>query len=97
MILVKHPTLGNKHVHESEQTSLEAEGWVKWPRAKAQKVGSVVEAVEEKADAPSETVVAKTRADLLVDAEALEIKVDGRWSDKRLMDEIKKVEAELSK
>ena len=42
-------------------------------------------------------VLGKTRADLLADAEALEKKEDGRWSDKRLADEIKKVEVELSK
>lgn len=39
MIYVKHPTLGNKHVPDSEQSALEAEGWVRWPRTAAQKAG----------------------------------------------------------
>lgn len=39
MIYVKHPVLGNKHARESEQSELEAAGWVRWPRSKEQKAG----------------------------------------------------------
>lgn len=40
MPYLKHPTLGNRHVDtELVAQSLEAAGWVRWPRTKDQKIG----------------------------------------------------------
>ncbi len=38
MAYMKHAALGNKHVKDEEVAKLEAEGWVKWPRTKEQKM-----------------------------------------------------------
>jgi hypothetical protein len=40
MAYVKHASLGNRHVADSEADKLQAEGWVKWPRTKEQKAGA---------------------------------------------------------
>jgi hypothetical protein len=85
MIYMKHATLGNEHFEDAEQAEREAEGWVRWPRTK-----------EQKAATSEPQSVVSTRAGLLADAEALEIKVDRRWSDARLADEIRKVEKSLN-
>lgn len=37
MHYVKHPEHGNRHVTDEELPALIADGWVKWPRTKAQK------------------------------------------------------------
>lgn len=39
-VYMKHQTLGNRHFPDSEQKAREADGWVKWPRTKAQKSAS---------------------------------------------------------
>lgn len=48
MAYVKHHEHGNKHVPDDEVESLQALGWVKWPRTKEQKATlHVVLSVEE--------------------------------------------------
>lgn len=37
MALVKHPLYGNMHIDKGEIEKYVAEGWVVWPRTKAQK------------------------------------------------------------
>lgn len=92
-IYMKHAKFGNEHCDESEQAAREAAGWVRWPRTQEQKkVG-----VPSGPDVPSETKPRKQSRDELEEtAQLLEMKVDGRWSNARLAEEIAKVEAELN-
>ena len=81
MIYMKHATLGNANFEDKEQAQKESEGWMKWPRTKEKKEEKVV-VTEQK------FVAVKTRSELNRDADALGIKVDGRWSDERLAQEV---------
>lgn len=44
MIYAKHPQKGNKYFPDSERCRIEADGWIVWPRSKAQKSPSKVAA-----------------------------------------------------
>jgi len=39
MVYVKHPTLGNERIEESELAERLADGWVRWPRTAEEKAG----------------------------------------------------------
>lgn len=41
-IYMKHPDMGNEHFAAERQAELEAQGWVRWPRTAAQKLGQVL-------------------------------------------------------
>jgi len=81
MIYMKHSEFGNGHFEDEEQGKLESQGWIRWPRTGNQKAG-IVETVTE--------VI--TREQLESTAEAIGLKVDGRWSDARLIKEIEKLQ-----
>jgi hypothetical protein len=92
MIYAKHPTLGNAQFPDDKRAELEAQGWVIWPRAPEQKAGQVAAPREEpQAPPPPASAVAAsvvTRAEALAYAEQRGVRVDGRWSDSRLMKEL---------
>jgi hypothetical protein len=82
MIYMKHKDHGNAHFPDGKQAELEAQGYVRWPRSKDVKVGIVPPVM------PSS---ASTRKAMLDEADRRGLKVDGRWSDARLAEELSKV------
>lgn len=89
-IYMKHAELGNEYFDESEQSQRESEGWVRWPRTAEQKAAECAPVASPSASALPE------RSALETTAKQLDINIDGRWSDKRLAEEIRKVEADLN-
>ncbi len=55
MLYMKHHELGNAHVADAEQAQREADGWVRWPRTKAQKVNAAPQDKQECVVSPGST------------------------------------------
>ena len=94
MIYMKHKEHGNAQVADAEQAQREIDGWVRWPRTKDQKAGifaAPAKAVTAKPIEPAESSKPATgRNSMLDEAERRGLKVDGRWSDARLAEELAK-------